>query len=70
MGKISRPQFVKDRERVMRDLGKLEDKWGTFLFRSAMRRKMALDTARQKREVAILKMERELEQLKKGKLVV
>ena len=66
MTKKEKKIFEKQRNIVIKVLEKIEKKFGSKMFRSAVNRKLMIDRETQKRNVAIARMEKELEKLKKG----
>lgn len=65
--KKARKEFEKSRKIIIKDLQKLEKKYGNSLFRSACHRILTVDSQRKQVEKEIKKRERELDQLKTGK---
>ncbi len=62
-------EFEKKRKIVIKELEKIEKKFGDECFRSAINRKLTVDRQKRKRIAEINKAEKELKQLKKGKPV-
>ena len=67
MNKKEKIEFDKQRKLVIKELEKVEKKVGTLLFRSAVSRKMRIDTQKRQREKEINQLQKELQQLQKGK---
>lgn len=72
MGRLNKKEekiFNKRRMSVINHLNRLEKKYGYTLLRSAMGRKMNLDREIRFRKKLIAQKERELNQLKSGRLI-
>ena len=59
-------KFEKDRNVVIKELQKVEKRFGSELFKSACNRKLTVDRQKSQTEKDIKEREEELEQLKKG----
>lgn len=62
-------EFEKQRNIVIKELVKLEKKYGSEMFKSACNRKLTIDRELKRRQKDIKKLENELSSLKDGKLV-
>jgi hypothetical protein len=69
MNKLQRREWRKKQKLVIKDLNKLERKYGTPLLKSSISRKLMEDRETEKRIKDIARMEEELRELKKGKFV-
>lgn len=61
-------ELEKARKPIIKELNKLEKKFGAEIFRSACVRKIAIDRATKKAQDTIQSKLKEIEQLKKGKI--